>query len=278
MIASFVKKLFSSPQKRHLRDHLQHLLSRSLKEEEPSLNREERFLINNILHLGPLTVDELCIPRADIKAISRSISYDNLMKLLTQNPHTRLPVYGNDLDDIRGTVHIKDLYAATHNKASFSLKKIIRRCLFVSPSRPVLHLLMQMRGTKIPMALVVDEQGGVDGLITYRDIVEALIGDIGDDDFSEVPLITQRKDGSFEADARLDIDDFLREFRLTLTQEEEEDEIETLGGLIFSLVGRIPDRKEIIPYRQGLEFEVLEANPRRLLKVGVRHIGATPPR
>ena len=270
MMLDFFKSLFLRTPEKCVRDRLEELLSEASEEKiEPSLNREERFLMNNVLRMEDLTVSEICIPRADIKAVSRTISHENLIKLVGQSPHTRLPVYGKDLDDIRGFVHIKDLYAICDQKAFFSIKKITKRCLFVSPSRPILHLLMQMRVTKTPVALVVDEQGGVDGLITYGDIVEALIGNMGDDDFVEEPLLIKKKDGSFEVDARLDIDEFLQEFNLTLTQEEEDDEIETLGGLIFSLVGRVPDRKEIIPYSQGLEFEIIEANPRRIVKVAI---------
>tara|TARA_A100000171_G_scaffold51455_1_gene65803 strand:- start:731 stop:1582 length:852 start_codon:yes stop_codon:yes gene_type:complete len=273
----FFKNLFSRTSKKRVRDQLQDLLSLANEEGEPSLNREERFLMNNILEMDQLTVDELCVPRADIKAVSRTISYENLVTLVSKSPHTRLPVYGNDLDDIRGIVHIKDLYAICSSKAPYSLKKITKRCLFVSPSRPVLHLLMQMRVTKTPVALVVDEQGGVDGLITYGDIVEALVGDMGDDDFKEEPFLVKKRDGTYEADARLEIDEFLQEFDLTLTEEEEDDEIETLGGLIFSLVGRVPDRKEIIPHPQGLEFEILEANPRRIVRVGIRRFNIEAP-
>lgn len=274
---TFLKSLFSKSQKKSAKEQLQDVLSQASEEEgEPSLNREERFLINNVLNMESLTVDELCVPKADIKAISRTISHENLSNLVKKSPHTRLPVYGKDLDDIRGLVHIKDLYAICEDKSSFSLKKAVRRCLFVSPSRPVLHLLMQMRATKTPMAIVVDEQGGVDGLITYSDIVEALVGDMGDDDFQDEPFLVQKKDGSYEADARLDIDEFLQTFNVSLTQEEEDDEIETLGGLIFSLVGRVPDRKEIISYPPSLEFEILEANPRRILKVGIHRVDAKP--
>lgn len=267
------KSLFSLKPRKNVRERLESFLSEASEEgNKPSLNREERFLINNILAMQDLTVDELCVPRADIKAISRSISYENLATLIGQTPHTRLPVYGKDLDDIRGIVHIKDLYALYEQKTPFSLKNVTKRCLFVSPSRPVLHLLMQMRVTRMPMAIVVDEQGGVDGLITYSDIVEALIGDMGDDNFGDEPMLTKRPDGSFEADARLDIDDFLQEFNVSLSQDEEDDEIETLGGLIFSLVGRVPDRREIIPYNDDLEFEILEANPRRLLRVAIHRL------
>lgn len=272
-MSHFLKAFFAKSQKKSAKEQLKDVLFQASEEEgEPSLNREERFLINNILSMESLTVDELCVPKADIKAISRSISYENLVNLVKQSPHTRLPVYGKDLDDIRGLVHIKDLYAICEDKASFSLKKVVKRCLFVSPSRPVLHLLMQMRATKTPMAIVVDEQGGVDGLITYSDIVESLVGDMGDDDFEDGPFLVQKPDGSYEADARLEIDEFLQAFNLTLSQEEEDDEIETLGGLIFSLVGRVPDRREVIEYPPNLEFEILEANPRQILKIGIHRV------
>ena len=269
---SFFKQRFKRHEKRTLRETILSLFEKSKGSKgDDSLDREELFLMWKILQLHQVTAEDVMIPRAEMKAVPADISLEDLARTVADTPYTRLPIYGQDLDDIKGFIHVKDLCRFWDTKETFSLKNITRKVLFISPSSPVLHLLMKMRTTQTPLAVVVDEQGGVDGLVTYRDIVREMIGEVGDVGFQEEaePELTQNLDGSYEADGRLPIEALTQAFGLTLTKEEIDDEIDTLGGLISSLVNRVPDRLEVISHPHGLEFEVLDANPRRVVRVRI---------
>jgi CBS domain containing-hemolysin-like protein len=169
-------------------------------------------------------------------------------------------------------VHIKDVFAYIGRPEEFSLEKMLRRPLMVVPQAPVLDLLVQMRQARVHLALVIDEYGGVDGLITIEDLVETIVGDIADEhDDEEVPLVTERPDGTMDIAARLSIEDFEDKIGPVLTPEERASSIDTVGGLIFTLAGRVPAQNEIITHpSSGAEFQVLDADPRHILKVRVR--------
>lgn len=267
---TYFKRLFARPAHVSRRQKMLTLLA----QEEPdpaSLDREECYLLSNILKLHKVTADEVMVPRAEIKAVGRDVSMEELASAVAKAPYTRFVVYGQDLDDVRGFLRVKDICQFLDNKTPFSLKTMTRKILFVSPSRPVLHLLMQMRVSQIPLAVVVDELGGVDGLVTYGDIVRQIVGDIDDVSLDDAqPTLVKKEDGTFEVDARLPIEVLMETFSLTLTTAQKDDDIETLGGLIVSLLGRVPDRSEVVTHPQGLEFEILEVNPRRVLKVRIR--------
>jgi magnesium and cobalt transporter len=238
----------------------------------PELDRQERALIANILRLRGTIANDVMIPRADIVALRADLTLDETLQKLREEQHSRLPIYRDQLDDILGMVHIKDVFAYIGRPEEFSLEKMLRRPLMVAPQAPVLDLLVQMRQARVHLALVIDEYGGVDGLITIEDLVETIVGDIADEhDDEEVPLVTERPDGTMDIAARLSIEDFEEKMGPVLTPEERASSIDTVGGLIFTLAGRVPAQNEIITHpSSGAEFQVLDADPRHILKVRVR--------
>jgi magnesium and cobalt transporter len=240
-------------------------------EDLPELDRQERALIANILHLRGTMANDVMIPRADIVALRADLTLDETLQRLREEQHSRLPIYRDQLDDILGMVHIKDVFAYIGRPEEFSLEKMLRRPLMVAPQAPVLELLVQMRQARVHLALVIDEYGGVDGLITIEDLVETIVGDIADEHDDEVPLVTERPDGTLDIAARLSIEDFEEKMGPVLTPEERASSIDTVGGLIFTLAGRVPAQNEIITHpSSGAEFQVLDADPRHILKVRVR--------
>jgi len=245
-------------------------------EEATAIRPDEKALIGNVLNLRDITVEDVMVPRADIVAVEIGISLDELVQFIGAQPHSRIPVYRDTLDDVAGMVHIKDVlgWAAAANKKGFTLANLLRKVLFVAPSMRVLDLLLEMRMTRVHMALVVDEYGGVDGLVTIEDLVEEIVGEIEDEhDKREVPVMIERADGSVEASARTTIEDFEARFGEVFSAEERED-IDTLGGLVFSIAGRVPLRSEIVRHPSGLEFEVIEGDPRRVRRLRIRHLPA----
>ena len=192
--------------------------------------------------------------------------------MISETPFTRLPVYHHTLDDLLGHIHVKDI--ALHAKNSdFNIRNIIQQVLFVPPSMRLLDLLLQMRSTQIPMAYVVDEYAGVDGLVTSWDIIREILGDLQDDHTPEISSqITSLDDGTYIIDARLLVEDLEERVGKILTDEERQEDIETVGGLIMYLAGRVPDRKEVISHSSGIEFEVLEASPRSITRLRLRPV------
>ena len=240
-------------------------------DELPELDRQERALIANILRLRGFIANDVMIPRADIVALRADLTLDETLQRLREEQHSRLPIYRDQLDDIIGMVHIKDVFAYLGRPEEFSLEKMLRRPLMVAPQAPVLELLVQMRQARVHLALVIDEYGGVDGLITFEDLMETIVGDIADEHDDEVPLLTERPDGTLDIAARLSIEDLEEKMGPVLTPEERASSIDTVGGLIFTLAGRVPAQNEIITHpSSGAEFQVLDADPRHILKVRVR--------
>lgn len=241
--------------------------------ESDSVDESARALLANIIELRDLTVYDVCVPRADIVAVSQDAGLDTVLGIMTERGHSRLPVYGADLDDVVGMVHIKDLIPLRDSNKKFSLKKVMRKILFVSPSMRVLELLLEMRVTRSHMAIVVDEFGGVDGLVTIEDLVEEIVGEIEDEhDTAPEQDFIRRPDGTYEADARVEIDLLEETFGEFLSEEERED-VDTLGGLVFSLAGHVPIRGELIAHSAGVEFQVMDADPRRIKRVRIRRAG-----
>ncbi len=237
----------------------------------PELDRHERALIANVLRLRGTTADDVMIPRADIIAMRLDTTLEEALAQIRHEGHSRLPVFRDQLDEIAGMVHIKDVFSWVGDPATFSLEKILRKPLMVAPQIPVLDLLLQMRQAHIHLALVVDEYGGIDGLVTIEDLVETIVGDIADEhDEDQKPMVTERGDGSLDLDGRLPVDEFEGRVGRVLTDDEREADIDTVGGLVFTLAGRVPARGEVIGHPSGLEFRVLEADPRRIRRVRVR--------
>ena len=246
-----------------VRNALEELIEEREEAEVP-IDEDERILLANILELRGRTIHDVMVPRANIAAVSRDSSLSELIDLLTKESHSRLPVYGETLDDVAGMVHIKDVLAWRGRDGDFSLSKIQRKILFVSPSMQVLELLLEMRAERSHMALVVDEFGGVDGLVTIEDLVEEIVGEIGDEhDLDDNPKMISHPDGSFTADARVTIGT-LEEMTGTEVTGGDTEDIDTLGGLVFSIAGRVPVRGELIHHSSGVEFEVLDADHRRI--------------
>jgi CBS domain containing-hemolysin-like protein len=249
--------------------------------EEPSgegggINADERTMLHNILALRDLTVTDVMVPRVDIVAVPASTPLPELVSIMGRDAHSRLPVYAASLDDTIGMVHIKDLLPYWNSGKRFNLSDIVRRVLFVAPTMKVLDMLLEMRRTHIHMALVVDEFGGIDGLLTIEDLVEEIVGEIDDEhDIEETATIKVLRDGTIEALARTSIEDFEQRFGNVFV-EDERDNIDTLGGLVFSLAGRIPERGELIRHPSGVEFEVVDVDPRRIRRLRIRHL--PPPR
>ncbi len=239
--------------------------------ETEELDRQERALIANVLRLRGTVADDVMVPRADIVAMRVDVTLDEAIAQLRREGHSRLPVYREQLDDIVGMVHIKDVFAYVGRPDSFELENILRKPLMVAPQVPVLDLLLQMRQARMHLALVVDEYGGIDGLVTIEDLVETITGDISDE-HDEVlgPMVTERPDGTLDIDARLPIAEFERLMGPVLTEDEHDTDIDTLGGLVFTLAGRVPARGEVIGHPSGVEFRVLEVDARRIRRLRVR--------
>ncbi len=237
----------------------------------PELDRQERALIANVLRLRGKSADDVMVPRADIIAMPVDVTLDQALDQIRREGHSRLPVYREQLDEIVGMVHIKDLFAYVGRPDAFNLEALLRLPLMVAPQIPVLDLLLQMRQARMHLALVVDEYGGIDGLLTIEDLVEEIVGDIADEhDEVEGPMIVERPDGALDLDARLSIEDFETRLGQTLTEDEREADIDTVGGLVFTLAGRVPARGEVISHASGLEFRILDADARRIRRLRAR--------
>lgn len=238
---------------------------------DTGLDPHERALLGNVLKLRGKTAYDVMVPRADIMAMPIDFTLDQAIDFIQRDGHSRYPVFRENLDDILGMVHIKDVFAAVGRDGPFSLQAMLRRPLLVVPSVPVLDLLLQMRQARVHLALVVDEYGGIDGLVTIEDLVETITGDIADEhDEVAAPQIIERPDGAFEMDARTPVEAFEERLGEVLTEEERGADIDTVGGLVFTLAGRVPAKGELVSHPSGLEFRVLEADPRRIRRVRVR--------
>lgn len=245
--------------------------------ESLDLNPQERALIGNVLRLRDMSADDVMVPRPDIVAMKADSTLEAALAFIREEGHSRMPVYRDHLDDVAGMVHIKDVFGFTGDPASFSLENILRKPLLVAPQIRVLDLLLQMRQTHTHLALVVDEYGGIDGLVTIEDLVETIVGDISDEhDETEGPMLIERSDGSCDVNARLPVEDFEEIIGKVLSDEERNADIETVGGLVINLAGRVPARSEIITHPAGVEFLVLDADAMRIRKLRVRRLLPEP--
>ncbi len=232
----------------------------------------EKKLISNVLKVRDLRAMDIMVPRADIIAIDVENDRDSILKLISEHPHSRFPVYKDELDNIIGSLHIKDMVLALPENSNLNIESIVRDMPIVSPTIPVLDLLLEMRETRRHMALVIDEFGGVDGLITIGDLIETIVGEFYDEhDIEVAPEVRILSDGSVIADARVDVEEFEKEFG-ELLSEEERDEVDTLGGLVFTIARRVPARGEVLRHESGMVFEIIEADPRRVSKMRIRNI------
>ena len=289
-----------------LRDDLESALSGQRGGEQDVFSPEERAMLNNILRLREVRVEDVMVPRADIIAVENDITLDELLLLFEESGHSRFPVFSDTMDDPRGMVMIKDLQAYIVRTASrapnipgktskrpatkLNLSKIIlskklgtlklvRKVLFVPPSMLVTELMTRMQTARTQMALVIDEYGGTDGLVSLEDIVEEVFGEIEDEhDDDDGPMIEKTAEGVFIADARAELDEVAAFIGTNFQYGEVGDDMDTIGGLVFSLVGRIPVRGEVIEGIPGFEFRILDADPRRIrrLQIVQRRSSARP--
>ncbi len=251
-------------------------------------------MLKNVLSFHRIRVEDVMVPRADIVAVAADTNLGELLSLFRTAGHSRLPVYGETLDDPKGMVHIRDFLdfiamradggavAGSGHEAplpslgqidlsmALSSANILRPVLFVPRSMPAIDLLVRMQATRTHMALVIDEYGGTDGLVSIEDLVEMVVGDIEDEHDEDSTLtIVPAADGTYIADARASLDEVKEVLGLDLTEEEGAEDIDTIGGFIVTLAGRVPSRSEVIEGPSGLEFEVLDADPRRVKRLRV---------
>ena len=242
------------------------------RDDDTALDEEERVMLLNLLKFGESRVEDVMVPRADIIAVPESVSLAEVVKLMSRVGHSRLPVYRNSLDDVIGMVHVQDLLTYWSVDEPFRLADVIRRLPFVPPSMPVQEMLREMRADKVHLAMVVDEHGGIDGLVTIEDLMEEIVGEIEDEhDTAALPLVAITADGSLEADARALILEIELKLGIDLLPADRDEDIETVGGLVFDLAGRVPAVGEIVAHPAGLAIDVLDADPRRVRKVRIRH-------
>ncbi len=242
----------------------------------PVIDPNERLLLANVLNMRAVTAVDIMVPRPDIVAVEVETKMPDVLGLLMKERHSRLPVYRDTLDDVIGMVHIKDVavMVAAPDIEHPPLSKIVRPLLFVSPAVRVLDLLLEMRLKRTHMALVVDEYGGIDGLLTIEDVVEQIVGKIDDEhDGEEAVTIIEKADGSISADARVTLEEFEKRFGDVFTAEEYA-ATDTLGGLVISLAGHVPGRGELIKHPSGIEFEIIDGDPRRVRHLRVRGLPA----
>lgn len=233
---------------------------------------------HGIANLRKLRVDDVAIPKVEITAVPITIGKEELVEVFRENGFSRVPVYKGTLDHPLGLVLLKDLalqYGFAGASGRFSLRKLLRPMLYAPPSMPVGVLLQKMQKERVHMALVIDEYGGVDGLVTIEDLIETVIGEIEDEhDEVEGALWKEEPQGVFLAQANAPLDEFEAALGLSLRNGEDDSDIDTLGGLVFLRIGRIPARGEIVPHESGAEFEVVDADPRRIKRLRVRLPGA----
>ncbi len=239
----------------------------------PTLGKEEREMLFNVLEYGALRADDVMVPRADIDGISSDISFTDMIKKFAEAAHSRMPVYRGTLDDIQGMVHVKDALKAVADEvgtANFQISTIQRPVLYVAPSMKVIDLLAKMRARRTHMAIVVDEYGGTDGLITVEDIVEEIVGEIEDEhDTDSEPVLVPLEGGGYDADARLEIEALEEALGLDLLPEDQREDVDTIGGLVFTMAGSVPEIGETIEHESGFLFEVVDADPRRIQKLRI---------
>jgi CBS domain containing-hemolysin-like protein len=231
------------------------------------LSPHERIMLRNLLHFGDRTAGEICVTRGDIIAVRSTISFDELGRAFADAGHSRLPVYADSLDEVIGMIHIKDVFVASiDDSRDRSITALLRIPLFVPESMGVIDLLARMRAERVHLAIVVDEFGGTEGLVTIEDVVEEIVGDIEDEhDEAEASMLTMLDEGVWEADARIELEEVAKAVDARLTWEE--DEVDTLGGLVFLLAGHIPEKGECVVHSSGWRLEAVDSDPHKILRV-----------
>src|SRR5215472_11628663 len=254
-----------------LREALDEMIEEPGADDREPLSGHERVLIGNILKVHDRTAADVMVPRVDIVALDIETPFPEVVECMVEQGHSRVPVYRETPDDVIGFIHVKDVLGPVAERREPKLAPLLRKVLFVAPSVPILDLLVQMRQARTHIAMVVDEFGGIDGLVTIEDLIEEIVGEIEDEhDEAEGPSLVERTDGSLIADARTPIEVLEEHQGTRLRPSGDQEEVDTLGGLVSSLAGRVPERGEVIAHPSGIEFEVLDADPRRIKRLRVR--------
>lgn len=266
------KFLFGSGADRELKEAIAEVISEDHSDADAEKTAlHQKLLISNVLKLKDMRVFDVMVPRADIIGIEVDTPTEELLALLTEKQFSRFPVYRDSLDDVIGTIHIKEILAKTTTGEPINIAELVRDVPVISPAMPVLDLLLMMRQQRRHMALVVDEYGGIDGLVTINDIVETIVGEIDDEHYTgEDGELMEKADGTIIADGRVPIEEFEKRFGRMLS-EDEIDSVDTLAGLVVTLAGRVPARGEVLLHSSGMEFEVLDADPRRIHRLRIRN-------
>ena len=275
-----IKSLFSGRDgETNLREAVEEVIQEHEEDGGMRLSREERQMLRNMLSLGELTVYDVMIPRADIAAVEYDITLPELKEAFREKRHTRMPVYEGTLDKLRGFIHLKDLVPTLSGDEPFDLDQVMRQLLFVSPAMRVVDLLGQMRISGSHLAIVVDEYGGTDGLISLEDLFEQIVGEIQDEHDAEhgnEPMLRIVAPHTYEADARTPIED-IEAIVKQLLRCDEGDDYDTLGGYIFSCMGRVPVRAEILNIEHAdnadeiiARIEMVEVDARRIHRVRIQ--------
>jgi CBS domain containing-hemolysin-like protein len=298
-----LKQRLSGEKDASLRESLESAIESHGAQNPGEIKDEAKSMMLNLIAFADMRVDDVMLPRADIVAIEEGASLRELLDRFVEANHSRLPVYRETLDGMTGMVHIKDLVRWMTERGLVKRKRrtpkgeaaapamtlsavdlatqvkdagLTRELLFVPPSMPAPDLLVKMQATHAHMAIVVDEYGGTDGVLTIEDLVEEIVGDISDEHDDDAKLVAETGAGVYVADARADLEDLEELFGVDLGADDDE-EADTLGGLIFTMLGRVPVRGELVRHESGLEFEILEADPRRAKRVKIRTRPAEPP-
>ena len=268
---SKIKSFFFSSNKENIKDVLEDIIEDNGNSVE-SIDDGTKKIFKNIIQLNDKSIEDVMIPRADIDSVSSSIKINQLITFINKTKHSRIPVYEENLDKVIGMVHIRDLFEkinkSTKVKRDIKISRtIIRKILFSSPSMRILDLLLKMRSEQIHMSIVVDEFGGTNGLVTIEDLVEEIVGEIKDEhDFEEIDIIKKISKKTYEVSARLTVDEFEKKLGIFFESVDKED-IDTVGGLVFNLIGKIPSRGQVISHKSGLEFTILDADTRKIKRL-----------
>ncbi len=261
--------LFGEDHEATLRDQIEEAIDEA--EDEPikrgDLSTAERQMLRNLLHFGDRTVGEIAVTRGDIVSVQSNLSFDELISAFAETEHSRLPVTGEGLDEVIGMIHIKDVFKAQVDPARpRTIEGLLRSPLFVPESMGVLDLLARMRTERVHLAIVVDDFGGTEGLVTIEDVVEEIVGEIEDEhDEAVAGMLTMLEDGLWEADARIELEELSSVVDSRLISEE--DEVDTLGGLMFLLVGHIPAKGESVLHSSGWRLEAVDSDPRKIIRI-----------
>jgi len=270
-IPKFLKH--SNHEKKQLDEELEQFVAKRINDDDSNGKTlsHENELLKNLAGLRGINASDVMIPRVDIVSVAMSDDFNEIVKQLIKTNHSRVPVRNESLDDIVGILHIKDVLANLFLQEKKDIKSLLRKPIFVSPSISLLDLLYEMRVKRRHLALVVDEYGGIDGLVTIEDLVEELVGDIEDEhDLSTECRLEKMQDGSIVLEARITMD-LIEDLLSSIRKEDLNEEIETLGGFIINIAGRVPVKGEVIKYSPSrLKFEILEADPRKVILVKLR--------